>query len=126
MVRKKIWHASQWRVSFDHLDMFRINGCVDQGNYKYFFLFVLYVALYAVWGGFHVVRVLLKAIKYRIGDITFDFYWKLYKVYLASIFHLWKNIASMFCYRRWIPLFTGVPSLGLDGISLQWYILSLL
>ncbi|KAI9253348.1 DHHC palmitoyltransferase-domain-containing protein [Helicostylum pulchrum] len=104
-----------------------INGCVDQDNYKLFFLFVFYIALYALFVEFTLVPILLKEIKAKIGNITLSFCWKVYKIYLASVYHLWKNTFLMIWQRKWIPLFTGVQGLtGLDHISSHWYVVTLL
>jgi hypothetical protein len=104
----------------------RINGCVDQDNYKLFFLFVLYVALYSLFVVFTLTPKLLKAIKAEIGDITLSFCWRLYSVYITSIYFLWKNVSLIIWHRRWISLFSGVQGLGLDNISLHWYIITAL
>ncbi|KAK4511129.1 uncharacterized protein ATC70_012340 [Mucor velutinosus] len=60
------------------------------------------------------------------GSITLDFCWKAYKVYLASIYYLWKNVGWMMINRKWIPLSTGVEGLGLEGISFHWYTVAVL
>ncbi|KAL9540914.1 hypothetical protein MBANPS3_009422 [Mucor bainieri] len=104
-----------------------INGCVDDGNYKHFFLFVFYVAVYACWVEINTAPMLLSNITQQIGGrITLDFCWKAYKVYLASIYHLWRNVGWMVINRQWRPLLTGVEGLGLSGISFHWYSITVL
>ncbi|CAO0790567.1 unnamed protein product [Mucor circinelloides] len=104
-----------------------INGCVDESNYRYFFMFVLYVAMYACWVEFHTAPMLLENIKQQIGgNITLGFCWKAYKVYLSSIYHLWKNVGWMIMHRKRIPFLTGVQGLGLEGISFHWYSITVL
>ncbi|RCH80438.1 hypothetical protein CU098_002309, partial [Rhizopus stolonifer] len=103
--------------------MDQINGCVDQGNYKQFFLFVFYVAAYALWVEFNTLPILLNMVKDRIpgGRFTWSFCFKVYKTYLSSIYYFWRNIVMMVWYRTWIPLLSGVEGLGLDDISPHWY-----
>ncbi|GAN04019.1 protein S-acyltransferase 16-like [Mucor ambiguus] len=84
-----------------------INGCVDDK--------------------INTAPMLLRNIAQQIGGgITLDFCWKAYKVYLASIYHLWKNVGWMVINRKWIPLLTGVEGLGLSGISFHWYSVTVL
>ncbi|KAI9470035.1 MAG: DHHC palmitoyltransferase-domain-containing protein [Benjaminiella poitrasii] len=104
-----------------------INGCVDDSNYKCFFLFVFYVAFYCLWAESDILPRLLHAIRAELKeDISLKFAWRLYKLYLLCVYHLWKNVVLMIWYRRWIPLFDGVQTLGLKGINMHWYILAAL
>ncbi|OBZ85036.1 Palmitoyltransferase ZDHHC2, partial [Choanephora cucurbitarum] len=106
----------------------RINGCVDQSNYKQFFLFVFYVALYSLHVEFTLLPYLLKLITTKMpdGKLTLGFAFKIYKIYLSSIYHFWRNALLILQHQKWIPLFTGVQGLGLEGVSLHWYIVCFL
>ncbi|KAI8970051.1 hypothetical protein BDF20DRAFT_101637 [Mycotypha africana] len=97
-----------------------INGCVEDTNYKFFSLFIFYVACYAVWVFISTAPLLLNIVRERAGGVTLQFCWKVYKIYLASIFFVWKNIYIMIKNRKWMSLFEGVPSLGLQ-LSFHWY-----
>ncbi|CAO3652255.1 unnamed protein product [Mucor hiemalis] len=103
-----------------------INGCADKDNYRAFFLFVLYVALYCLFVEYTMLPLLWKTIKREVGMITLVFCWKVYKVYIASIYHFWKNALSIVWSKSWIPLLSGVPSIGLESISFHWFILAVL
>ncbi|KAI8350174.1 hypothetical protein BD560DRAFT_427473 [Blakeslea trispora] len=104
--------------------MDQINGCVDQGNYKPFFLFVLYVALYSLNVEFTLLRYLLKLIVTKMPNerFTLSFAFKMYKIYLSSIYHFWKNAMLILWHKKWIPLFTGVQGLDLQDTNIHWYI----
>ncbi|KAI7906625.1 DHHC palmitoyltransferase-domain-containing protein [Cokeromyces recurvatus] len=108
--------------------MDQINGCVDDSNYKYFFLFVFYVACYCLWIEFDIIPKIVYAIRteYKKDIMTLKFCWELYKLYLSCIYHVWKNIILMIWYKEWIPLFHGVQGLHLTNINLHWYILTAL
>lgn len=100
---------------------------MDESNYRHFFLFVFYVAAYACWVDINAAPMLFTNIAQQIGgSITLDFCWKAYKVYLASIYHLWRNVGWMIVNRKWVPLLTGVEGLGLEGISVHWYSVTVL
>jgi hypothetical protein len=97
--------------------LYRINGCVNYGNYKHFFLFVMYVALYCIWTLSTMIPLLYNSIKRSVGPITLAFCWKAYKFYLSCIFYVWWNIAQSVRYRKWIPLLTGVEPLVIVNIE---------
>lgn len=103
-----------------------INGCADENNYKAFFLFVLYVPLYCLFAEFTMLPLLWNAIIKEVGTITLIFCWKVYKVYIGSIYHFWKNLVYMVWSKSWIPFLSGVPSLGLESISFHWFVLAVL
>ncbi|KAI8642612.1 DHHC palmitoyltransferase-domain-containing protein [Parasitella parasitica] len=99
-----------------------INGCVDESNYKYFFMFVFYVAAYALWVEINVIPLLFKNIAQQNGgSITWAICWRAYKIYLACIYYFWKNIAFMIINRKWIPILTGLQNSGFGGITFHWY-----
>ncbi|KAI8335293.1 DHHC palmitoyltransferase-domain-containing protein [Choanephora cucurbitarum] len=119
--------CNQCTAKMDHHCIW-INGCVDQSNYKQFFLFVFYVALYSLHVEFTLLPYLLKLITTKMpnGKLTLGFAFKIYKIYLSSIYHFWRNALLILQQQKWITLFTGVQGLGLEEVSLHWYIVCFL
>ncbi|CAO3703926.1 unnamed protein product [Rhizopus stolonifer] len=89
-----------------------LNGCVDETNYKCFFLFVMYVSLYALSGLSLVLPLMHQMIKREVGKITLSLCWSIYKTYISCIFHILWNVLQMIKNRQWISLLTGVEGVN--------------
>ncbi|OAD73740.1 hypothetical protein PHYBLDRAFT_145211 [Phycomyces blakesleeanus NRRL 1555(-)] len=99
-----------------------VSGCVGLGNYKFFYLFVVYTCLYSLWVAVTATPLVVDAVNHKVGLVTLEMCWKAYKWYLVTLVTVFMNLCENIWYRYWRSPFTGVARLGL-GLDAQWVVL---